>query len=325
MWFDMKSIVLYGLLSIAYAAPAPSPSPQLHQLSKRAKLGSFKCPDGNVIDEEDVRRAFNECKKHDDSKVGKYPFPFGNKRSQNGKTVAVLAGIPATTKLREFPIVEGGTYGKGMPPGKYRVVTDYANGIGNFRGVIQHTGATIAGGYAACKRVEPEPQQHDCDDGKDPKKDDKKDDKKEDKGKGKEKKGKKVAARGEDLAPGLKRKMVTGAICDGVTLPRDDIGSAFHLLKNHGNYEYDNYPHDFSNKSGGSDVFPGVTKQLREYPVIQGGTWTVSAEPGRFRVVADDSGKFIGVMVEQGENNFMQCTLQTEGRTRRSSRTHRAR
>jgi hypothetical protein len=52
MLFDMKSIVLYGLMALAHASPLP-------ELSKRAKLGDFQCPDG-TLSEKDIREALRE-------------------------------------------------------------------------------------------------------------------------------------------------------------------------------------------------------------------------------------------------------------------------
>jgi hypothetical protein len=102
MLFDMKSLVLYGLMAIAHASPLPA-------LSKRAKLGDFQCPDGSILSESDVRNAFQECRRLNDGSIGKYPAYFGN-QSNNQK---VFGNIPDGTDLREFPIIVGGVYSGG--------------------------------------------------------------------------------------------------------------------------------------------------------------------------------------------------------------------
>lgn len=109
MFFDMKSVALYGLMAVAYASPVPFSSLE-NKLAKRVKFNDFSCPDGTTIAEHDIRQAFHECRRHDDKTIGKYPFPFGNKKSVNGQTVRVLTNVPEGTALREFPIVAGGVY-----------------------------------------------------------------------------------------------------------------------------------------------------------------------------------------------------------------------
>lgn len=247
-------------------------------------------------------------------------------------------------------------------PGPYRVVTDYKDNRGDFRGVMQHTGATVGGAYTACTRVTNTKR----DPGKD--KDDKnkhdkgKDDKKggsdsekrspqttgydhavqvteqgiadanryiqeketeleiaeenagrtlqdaendindltkrepgkdkEDKNKDKgDKKGNNEQRSVEeaeietaeesnghivnDLTTRAKKKKIGSATCDdGVTLSQDDVANAFKECKKWDDYGRGGYPHKFGNMSGNSQVFAGVTKDLREYPIIQGGTWT---------------------------------------------------
>ncbi|KAI2786146.1 hypothetical protein POX_g08528 [Penicillium oxalicum] len=141
MLFNAKSIVLYGLIALSSASP-------LAEFSKRAKISDYKCPDGEEISESDIRKAFHECRRHDDGSIGKYPAYFGNQN--NGEKV--LANVPDGTDLREFPIIKDGVYTSGSP-GKYRVVTDYKDNKGDFRGVIQHTGATVGGAYTACEKI----------------------------------------------------------------------------------------------------------------------------------------------------------------------------
>ncbi|KAJ5475729.1 hypothetical protein N7539_008016 [Penicillium diatomitis] len=140
MFFSTKSIVLYGLIALTSASPVA-------EFSKRAKLGDFLCPDGTLIEEKDVREAYHECRRVDDRTYGSYPKYFGN-QAGTGK---VFSNIPDGTDLREFPIVIGGTYNGGQP-GAYRVVTDYKDNRGDFRGVMQHTGATVGGAYSACTK-----------------------------------------------------------------------------------------------------------------------------------------------------------------------------
>lgn len=287
----MKSIILYGLMAVAHASPVPAP--EVSELSKRAKLGDFICPDGKRLSENDVRQALHECRRHDDGQVGKYPAFFGNKNSDQ----KVFSNIPDGTDLREFPIVEGGVYtggetsqrprhhlvGKRLtysseigPPGKYRVVTDYKDNRGDFRGVMQHTGAAVGGAYEACTRATDTKR----DDG------DKEKDNKDKNNKDKDNKDKEKSVRDasplsvpshdvSELTTRAKKKKIGSATCsDGVTLSKDDVWNAFKECKTHDDYAVGSYPHKFGNSSGGGQVFEGVTKDLREYPIIQGGTWT---------------------------------------------------
>ncbi|KAJ5822844.1 hypothetical protein N7447_005184 [Penicillium robsamsonii] len=301
MLFDMKSIVLYGLMALAHASPFP-------ELSKRAKLSDFQCPDGTTLSENDIREAFKECRKLDDRSIGKYPAKFGNK-SNNQK---VFDNIPDGTDLREFPIIVGGKYTGGVP-GKYRVVTDYKDNRGDFRGVMQHTGATVGGAYTACTRVtKPKPET-----GKD----------KEDKDKHGDKKGNKEERNVQateigiaeestshtvsDLATRAKKKKIGSATCEGVTLSKDDVGSAFKECNKWDDRGVGGYPHKFGNKNGNTQVYQGVTKDLREYPIIQGGTWT-GGVPGKYRVVTDYKKNFVGVMVEKAGATFTRCTINSD-------------
>ncbi|GFF49223.1 retrovirus-related Pol polyprotein from transposon TNT 1-94 [Aspergillus udagawae] len=343
MLFDMKSIVLYGLITLAHASPLP-------QLSKRApKLGDYQCPDGTTLSENDIREALHQCRRLDDSSIGKYPAYFGNK-SNNQK---VFDNIPDSTDLREFPIVVGGVY-TGGEPGAYRVVTDYKDNRGDFRGVMQHTGATVGGAYTACTRVtnskrEPGKDKHDKDKGdkkgnneersvqetenetndltkREPGKN--KDDKnKHDKGKDDKKGNNEERSVQEteteitedstghtvsDLTTRGKKKKVGSATCpDGVTLSQDAVANAFKECKKWNDYGVGGYPHKFGNMSGNSQVFEGVTKDLREYPIIEGGTWT-GGEPGKYRVVTDYSDNFVGVMIENAGASFSRCTVNTD-------------
>ncbi|KGO64314.1 Guanine-specific ribonuclease N1/T1 [Penicillium expansum] len=291
MLFDLKSIVLYGLVALAHASPLP-------ELSKRAKLSDFQCPDGTTLSEHDIREALHECQRHNDGSIGKYPAYFGNK-SNNQK---VFNNIPDGTDLREFPIIVGGKYTGGVP-GAYRVVTDYKDNRGDFRGVMQHTGATAGGAYTACTRVantkrEPVEEKEEN---------------------GNEERSVQMTETEipedstdntvNDLATRAKKKKVGSATCsDGVTLSKDSVGNAFKECKKHNDYGVGGYPHKFGNKSGNGQVFAGVTKDLREYPIVEGGTWT-SGSPGKYRVVTDYKNNFVGVMVEDAGASFTRCTV----------------
>jgi hypothetical protein len=314
MFLNMKSIILFGLMVLTHASPVP-------QLSKRAKLADFQCPDGTTLSEHDIREALHQCRRLNDGSIGKYPAYFGN-RSNNQQ---VFANIPDGTDLREFPIIVDGVYSGGkLPkrqrhrhklttagePGAYRVVTDYKDNRGDFRGVMQHTGATVGGAYTACTRVtntkrelgkdnddKNKDDKNKDDKNKDDKnKDDKnKDDKdKHDKETGDKEKGEKkdnversvqvtdtvtaVESTGHTVSDlttrGNKKKIGSATCSDGVTLSKDDVANAFKECKKWDDYGVGGYPHKFGNRSGNSQVFEGVTKDLREYPIIQGGTWT---------------------------------------------------
>lgn len=272
MLFSTKSIFLYSLLAVTHASPVPDSS--LSELSKRAKLSDFDCPDGRVY-EHDIREAYHECRRNDDGQVGKYPAYFGNK-SGNDK---VFSNIPDGTDLREFPIVEGGVYTSGETsqhphhylvgemltysseigvPGKYRVVTDYKDNRGDFRGVMQHTGATVGGAYVACTRAT----------------DSKRDFEDEEKSV-QETSTSDPSDDTSELTTRTKKKKVGSATCDdGTTLSKDDVGNAYAECKKNDDYAVGgSYPHGFGNESNGQ-VFEGVTKDLREYPILKGSTWT---------------------------------------------------
>ncbi|KAJ9375068.1 hypothetical protein DTO282E5_52 [Paecilomyces variotii] len=327
MFFDMKSVFLYGLVAVAYASPIPASSTAENALTKRAaKLSDYLCPDGSTIAKDDIKTALQECRAHDDRTVARsYPKPFGNK-SGGGK---VFSNIPDGTDLREFPIISGAAY-TGGPPGAYRVVTDYKNNRGDFRGVMQHTGATISGAYEACTPVKDKRDNNDDDD------DDKDKEDKKDKGDKGDKKGNgdngddnddsgddELAVRDtsapspssqtNELAARAKKKKVGSATCpDGTTLSKDDVGSAFKQLKDNAVGTYGKYPEVFGNMSGGSQVYPGVTKELLEFPIIPGGTFYGDQSPGKYRVVGGSDGKFQGVMIEGAGGTFQQCTVNAD-------------
>ena len=174
------------------------------------------------------------------------------------------------------------------------MVTDYKDNRGDFRGVMQHTGATVGGAYTACTRVtnsKRELGKDKADKDKDEKDRDEKDRDEKDKG---NKKGDKKdngersvqvteieiseESAGQTLSDlttrGNKKKIGSATCSDGVTLSKDDVANAFKECKKWDDYGVGGYPHKFGNKSGNSQVFEGVTKDLREYPIIQGGTWT---------------------------------------------------
>lgn len=78
-----------------------------------------------------------------------------------------------------------------------------------------------------------------------------------------------------DLTTRSKKRRLGSATCtDGVTLSHDDVVNAFRECKKWDDHGRGGYPHKFGNKSGNSQVFEGITKDLREYPIIQSGTWT---------------------------------------------------
>lgn len=82
-----------------------------------------------------------------------------------------------------------------------------------------------------------------------------------------------------DLDTRTKKKKVGSATCGDVTLSKDAVGNAFKECKARDeDYTVGNYPHYFGNQSGGGDVFTGVTKDLREFPIIEGGTYTAAGK-----------------------------------------------
>ncbi|KAF9893072.1 hypothetical protein FE257_012483 [Aspergillus nanangensis] len=295
MFFDIKSIVVYGLMALAHASP-------LLELSKRAKYGAFQCPDGNILSEDDVRAATNQCQKFDDGKLGKYPAPFGNKSGGQ----KVFSNIPDGTDLREFPLLVGDVFNEG-PPGAYRVVTDYKDTYGVFRGVMQHTGATVGGAFTACTRVTSTKREigEDNDDSGD---NEERSFQVTETEMAEESTGHSIS----DLTTRSKKKKIGSATCsDGVILSKDDVANAFKECKKSGDYEVGAYPHKFGNISGNSQVFEGVTKDLREYPILQGATWT-GGVPGQYRVVTDYNNNFLGVMMESAGASFSRCTVNAD-------------
>ncbi|GAD97533.1 conserved hypothetical protein [Paecilomyces variotii No. 5] len=322
MFFDMKSAVLYGLVAAAYASPIPGSSAVTDSLIKRAKLGDFTCPDGSTVQREDVRNALNECREHDDRTVaGSYPKYFGN-QSGNQK---VFTNIPDGTRLREFPIIANGVYTTGNP-GAYRVVTDYKDNRGDFRGVMVHIGPTVGGAYQACtlakdKREEKRGDDDDTDKedrkkhkgGKDGDDDDDDDNDSADDELAVRDTSASSGSEMNELATRAKKKKIVSATCpDGTTLAKDDVGAAWKELKDNSNGAYGKYPENFGNMSGGSQVYPGVTKQLRSFPIIPGGVFQGNQSPGKYRVVGGEDNKFQGVMIEGAGGTFQQCTLNDE-------------
>ncbi|KAI1121086.1 Ribonuclease/ribotoxin [Nemania abortiva] len=307
MLLNMKALGLYSLMAITKASPLPSQDSGMSELVARAKLSDFLCQDGHTIAEADIRNGFGQCRAHAYGTVGKYPAHFIN---ENGGS-AVLTNITAGIALKEFPIVEGGAVYTTGDPGPYRVITESKNNGGDFRGVVQHIGASDGGAYTACIAVS-----------KNVKRDS---DKKDMKDKGKDKiEGsnthvpKRVDAVASslavnDLAVRAKKKKIGSADCNGVTLAKDDVGNAFKQCKSLDDWADSNYPHPFGNKNGNSDVFAGVTKPLREFPIIPGGTWTTGMEPGPYRVVTDYNNNFVGVMIESAGAAFQVCTVNTDG------------
>ncbi|OQE34594.1 hypothetical protein PENCOP_c017G08568 [Penicillium coprophilum] len=305
----MKSIVLYGLMALAHASPLP-------ELSKRAKFGDFKCPDGTTLSENDIREAFQECRKHDDSSVSKYPAKFGNKNNNQ----KIFSNIPDDTDLREFSIIVGGKYTSGVP-GKYRVVTDYKDDQGNFRGVMQHTGAATGDAYTACTRVtSPRPET-----GKD---------KGDKKGNNKERSVQATEAEiaeestshtVNDLATRAKKKKNIGsATCEGTTLSKNDVANAFKGCKKGVNVAsaairtnsvtraLEPRFSSASPKTCASILSLKIELGLVGHHVGPGLTSGIGDSPGNHRVVTDYKNSFVGVMVEKPGATFIRCTANAD-------------
>lgn len=73
-----------------------------------------------------------------------------------------------------------------------------------------------------------------------------------------------------DLETRAKKKSVTSFNCNGVILAKDDVGSAVSKMKGAKDRTVGSYPHEFKN---GENTFAGTSKKLREFPIIQGGTF----------------------------------------------------
>lgn len=76
-----------------------------------------------------------------------------------------------------------------------------------------------------------------------------------------------------------KKKKVTAFKCKDVTLTKDAVGTAFSKGKGLadealGPQRGQRYPHRFGNRVGNNQqVFQGVQKELREFPIIEGGEY----------------------------------------------------
>lgn len=73
-----------------------------------------------------------------------------------------------------------------------------------------------------------------------------------------------------DLETRGSKKKVTSFDCNGVKLEKSDVGSAVAKMKGAKDRTVGNYPHEFKN---GENTFAGISKKLREFPIIQGGTF----------------------------------------------------
>lgn len=134
MLFDTKALFLYGLIAVASASPVPQPASGTEELSNFAQevgssagvssattpptldtrdlearsikksVSSFEC-NGTILDKEDVGRAVSKMKGAKDRTVGSYPHVFKNGEKTFSGT---------SKKLREFPIIQRGTFNGGM-------------------------------------------------------------------------------------------------------------------------------------------------------------------------------------------------------------------
>lgn len=188
MFLSLKSIVLYGLVAIASAAPtAPSlgTSTDLSLLNdgmthfaardnslairaKKKKVTGAKCAKMGsraevIFTQAEVQAAVSELRSHLDTKAktiktkrGAYPKEFGNNmKSTTSSADAVFKG--AGCDLREYPLGPDSSNRSKLwsaysgPPGVYRVVT---KSDGSFKGVMQK--GTGGASYYACEVVEEE-------------------------------------------------------------------------------------------------------------------------------------------------------------------------
>lgn len=113
MFFDFKSIALYGLMAVSYASPVPFSSSAENALTKRIPYNAYTCPDGTTFTRDEVYNAVYKCQSNNDKKVSGYPKKFGNQKSENGQTVKVLTNVPDGTDLREFPLMKNKCYSGG--------------------------------------------------------------------------------------------------------------------------------------------------------------------------------------------------------------------
>lgn len=116
MLFNLKSIVLYGLLSVAAATPifdaTGSESTgrlEARMAKKKTPTQDFKALDGSVIPVAKIVKALGEARMHiaaGTTAPGRYPKPFGNKMSNTGLAAPVFAekATGADSGLLEYPI-----------------------------------------------------------------------------------------------------------------------------------------------------------------------------------------------------------------------------
>ncbi|KAI1841849.1 hypothetical protein JX265_010841 [Neoarthrinium moseri] len=139
MLFDLKTTVLFGLLALAQASPVSVPgTAEIETRAKSKKVQDYMC--GTVtLQKNDIGAALVKGRASADRTEGnnglrnKFPHYFGNQPAIFG----------ATAELREYPIIEGGTFQGQMWPGTYRVVYK-KDGQQDFVGVmVEGNGGTF--------------------------------------------------------------------------------------------------------------------------------------------------------------------------------------
>jgi hypothetical protein len=163
MFFNLKSIVLYGLLAVATASPIlniPDPegttTVQLEARTKKKGVSqSFKLLNGGIISKDKIARALSEVRTYRAKPENEWPpglKPFGNSKATNGLASRVFADKPMgdDSNLLEYPVPLPGE----RAPGSLRLVTT-AGATPNFVGMMQHPPSS----RTAFKKLSPAPEE----------------------------------------------------------------------------------------------------------------------------------------------------------------------
>lgn len=120
MLFNLKSIVLYGLLSVAAATPifdinegVSTGHLEARMAKKKTPSQDYKSLSGQVIPASAIAAALSQARKHvtDGTTTGRdgngYPKHFGNRAANTGVATTLFPekGTGANSGLMEYPLV----------------------------------------------------------------------------------------------------------------------------------------------------------------------------------------------------------------------------
>jgi hypothetical protein len=106
MYFNIKSIFLFGLVALSQASPITAPGSLDLEVRGGKKVHGAVCPDGTTLSKDDVGAAFAEAKRSEEKSVGYnglvnwYPHTYNNRE-----------GFFGAKDLYEYPIIQGATFG----------------------------------------------------------------------------------------------------------------------------------------------------------------------------------------------------------------------